>query len=151
MNDIWTPNCFFLQQQERSLVPSPNIMEKSGAPTVKQEVKPMLPRWWSKKKWQPAKWRMPRSDSMMWGQAKGVFLFSRRWAFVAFLLSLFNAFHFTGVAWHTWASLLLAWLWPKGRGGAQGGELLWVWLYPTLNCVWIHCKFSSKLYLVLNK
>ena len=69
---------------------------------------------------QPAKWRKPRSDSMMWGQAKGIFLFSRRWAFVAFLLSLFNAFHCTGVAWHTWASLLLAWLWPKGRGDAQG-------------------------------
>ena len=57
-----------------------NTMQKSGVPTAKSGRGPKLRlRLSRRRRWRVVRWRTPRSGSMMWGQARGVFLFLQRY------------------------------------------------------------------------
>ena len=57
-----------------------NTMQKSGVPTARSGRGPKLRlRLSRRRRWRVVRWRTPRSGSMMWGQARGVFLFLLRY------------------------------------------------------------------------
>ena len=78
-------NAFF-QQPVQSRTTWSSITEQSGRPTLNPKRGRL---WWqtrSRRRWRtPARWTTLKCASMMWGQARVVFLFWTRWAAVIYV------------------------------------------------------------------
>ena len=73
---------------------------------------------WRRRRKMPAKWNALKFASMTWGQAKAVFLFSRR--LVSFRILPTSRLSCSVPSWRSWVSCVLAWPRPESWGCTQG-------------------------------